>query len=495
LLLNVANDELITRWRVDEIARGPLRNRTTLLASAGLGLWDRVDLAVWMPLHWIASGGGNPAAVNAGDLRLGVSWRIVGPSYATQRGVGLALAVDGTFPTGGTEPFMSDGGPTLYPRLVLDYRDGDGAALAMNVGVRLRKAVRVDDLEVHHEVRLGLGAELPIGIYGLGLLAELDATLGLGKSALDNGNLAEREIAVEMRGGVRWRAEMGLVVTLAAGSGVTSGYGAPDFRGIIGVAYSGRAPTQAAEPLVAVAEGGVLPREEGTDEKTDGTSAKLKRPAGPKIAAADFDRMVDSDPDLDADGILNDADKCPLAAEDLDQFEDEDGCPDPDNDGDGIADVDDDCPLEKEVYNGVDDTDGCPDEGESIVKMIGSQLQISDRIRFRSGSAELLPSDLLILDDVARAMKAYVHVARFRIEGHTDNLGDREFNVDLAERRAWAVRGYLIEQGVDGQRLFPKGYGSTRPLGPNGTESGRAANRRVEFHVVPPGEALEGGAP
>jgi hypothetical protein len=66
-------------------------------------------------------------------------------------------------------------------------------------------------------------------------------------------------------------------------------------------------------------------------------------------------------PDLDKDGVTDEADRCPREIEDRDGFEDGDGCPDVDNDRDGKADADDKCPNEPEVYDGVGDEDGCPD--------------------------------------------------------------------------------------------------------------------------------------
>lgn len=65
--------------------------------------------------------------------------------------------------------------------------------------------------------------------------------------------------------------------------------------------------------------------------------------------------------DADGDGIADDADRCPVQPEDLDGFEDEDGCPELDNDQDGVADAQDKCPVEAETLNGIDDDDGCPD--------------------------------------------------------------------------------------------------------------------------------------
>lgn len=87
----------------------------------------------------------------------------------------------------------------------------------------------------------------------------------------------------------------------------------------------------------------------------------------------DVDGFEDEDgcpePDNDADGVPDSSDACPDDAEDADGFEDSDGCPDPDNDGDGIADNEDACPDDSEDYDGFEDGDGCPDpdnDGDGI---------------------------------------------------------------------------------------------------------------------------------
>ena len=71
-----------------------------------------------------------------------------------------------------------------------------------------------------------------------------------------------------------------------------------------------------------------------------------------------------------------------------------------------------------------------------------------------------------------------------RIEGHTDNRGKPQYNLELSKRRAAAVLRYLSEHGVEAARLESEGYGLDKPIADNNTEQGRAANRRVEFVVV-----------
>lgn len=505
LTLGVADDELATRTAPDLAVRGPLRGRTTLTLAGGLGLFDRLEVALGVPIvatrlgavpvtPSVARDGGGLTALGSGatglgDLRVALKARLLGPAFGRGEGLGLAVTADVTLPTGGSDAFMSEGDVTAEPRLVLDWRTSDGLALALDVGYLARSATRVDDLGIDDEVRLGLGAEVPVGFYGIAFLGEVDLAVGLGASAYDEGGVAARELGVEALGGLRWRAPTGLVVSAAAGSGLTAGYGAPDFRVLLGVSYGGPVPVASAEPMVP---GATLARREGDW----GRDAELAPPARPmeKLDAAAFDTLAANDPDADADGVPLPADQCPTEPEDLDGHMDSDGCPDPDDDGDQIPDTADKCRDTKEVFNGVDDADGCPDEGSSIVSQVGPQIVIAEKIRFKSGSAELLDSDKRVLDQVVGTLKAVTLGSRVRIEGHTDNLGDREFNVDLAERRAWSVLAYLVSQGVARERLFAKGFGSTRPVAGNGDDRGRAQNRRVEFHIVAPGEPDDGVA-
>jgi OOP family OmpA-OmpF porin len=71
--------------------------------------------------------------------------------------------------------------------------------------------------------------------------------------------------------------------------------------------------------------------------------------------------------------------------------------------------------------------------------------------------------------------------ARGEVEGHTDSQGADAYNQALSQRRADAVRKYLVDKGVAGDRLQAKGYGESKPEGDNKTADGRAQNRRVVF--------------
>jgi outer membrane protein OmpA-like peptidoglycan-associated protein len=73
---------------------------------------------------------------------------------------------------------------------------------------------------------------------------------------------------------------------------------------------------------------------------------------------------------------------------------------------------------------------------------------------------------------------------RVEISGHTDNTGNSQYNQQLSEKRAKSVYSYLIEKGIQPQRLSSKGFGSTKPITANDTEDGRQQNRRIEFTIL-----------
>jgi outer membrane protein OmpA-like peptidoglycan-associated protein len=196
------------------------------------------------------------------------------------------------------------------------------------------------------------------------------------------------------------------------------------------------------------------------------------------------------DPDNDKDGIPDVSDKCPNDPEDKDGFEDDDGCPDPDNDKDGIPDATDKCPNEPETRNGFQDDDGCPDEVPAAVKKFTGVIE---GINFKTAQASILPGSYGILDRAVKVLKDYPDI-RLEISGHTDSRGKSDYNRDLSQRRADAVKMYFIANGIDQSRLTTVGYGMDRPIADNATEAGRSKNRRTEFRLLM-GDEGPGGAP
>ena len=102
-----------------------------------------------------------------------------------------------------------------------------------------------------------------------------------------------------------------------------------------------------------------------------------------------------------------------------------------------------------------------------------------DGVTFNTGSSEVLAESFERLDSVVEFM-TYKESARIEISGHSDNVGAAKKNKALSEKRAQAVRNYLIEKGIDGGRIEAIGYGDERPTASNDTEEGRLKNRRIE---------------
>ncbi|HET8542432.1 MAG TPA: OmpA family protein [Anaeromyxobacter sp.] len=239
--------------------------------------------------------------------------------------------------------------------------------------------------------------------------------------------------------------------------------------------------------------------------------------------------------DSDGDAVPDDIDRCPLDPEDKDAFQDEDGCPDADNDGDGIVDKADACPNEAGTLenrgcpvtdkdgDGVnDDQDkcpavaglaenaGCPDvdtDGDlivdrvdkcpqkfgappdgcpkfySLVEVKKEKIEIKQQVHFATAKYRVLPDSFPLLNQVVEALTDFPKI-RVSIEGHTDSVGGEAMNMRLSQRRAEAVRDYLVAKGIPPDRLEAIGFGPTKPIASNKTARGKAQNRRTEFRIV-----------
>lgn len=217
-----------------------------------------------------------------------------------------------------------------------------------------------------------------------------------------------------------------------------------------------------------------------------------------------IDTRVDSKgcgPDDDGDGVINSQDRCPATP--MGAPVDDSGC-ELDSDGDGITDNNDRCPqtpagaevdasgCEKDADNDgiVDRVDRCPATAAGVkVDAQGCELKttfVLKGVTFATASAELIGDSLKVLDEVRDTLQLHLEI-KVEVAGYTDSRGLRKYNVGLSQRRAEAVRAYLVEQGISVDRLTAKGYGPDKPIADNATFAGRAANRRVEMHILTKG--------
>ena len=152
------------------------------------------------------------------------------------------------------------------------------------------------------------------------------------------------------------------------------------------------------------------------------------------------------------------------------------GCPWTDSDGDGVYDKDDNCPNE----SGSVANNGCP-EVEEPTELIDFINNEDNRILFRASSSRLDKADKAIIDNLKSLLDQYPN-ASITIEGHASSDGSESYNQTLSEKRAAAVKSYLVEKGVAEGRLSTVGYGESRPISENNTANGRLNNRRVKIN-------------
>ena len=107
----------------------------------------------------------------------------------------------------------------------------------------------------------------------------------------------------------------------------------------------------------------------------------------------------------------------------------------------------------------------------------------SGKINFASGKSVIQPESYKLLDSLVAVAKKCPNDA-VAIGGHSDSSGSKRFNRVLSASRANAVKEYLINKGISGNRLQAIGYGESKPIADNSTDEGRSKNRRIEFNVI-----------
>jgi outer membrane protein OmpA-like peptidoglycan-associated protein len=121
---------------------------------------------------------------------------------------------------------------------------------------------------------------------------------------------------------------------------------------------------------------------------------------------------------------------------------------------------------------------------EVLAKFREDKIELQGKVNFETGSASIRKKSHPILDQVASVLYEHPEVTKVRIEGHTDDAGTADFNLELSQSRADAVKAYLEERGVSGDRMDAKGFGGSRPILPNSSKRNRKINRRVEIVIV-----------
>jgi outer membrane protein OmpA-like peptidoglycan-associated protein len=502
----------------------------------------QVPMVVWQRGDDLA-GRGLAAPAATGLSTPSVHVRVGLLSQRREAPVDLAVELGAGLPVGSAEAIARDTTFRFSPKVMVGRRFGLLRA-GVEAGALVRPTVtliadqNVQD-EVGNEVRLGA----VLATTGSGLRGELNVRGTV--------PLTRQPGSLELLAGVRMPLGSLAEVYALGGPGFGDTPGTPSFRVLLGVALGGAEepePTARDDDGDGVTndqdtcptEAGPAGRQGCPVKDTDGDGIddledRCPREAGPagnqgcagevKGKDSDGDGIVDTadkcpqeagsvdtggcpTKDRDGDGILDAVDKCPRetgpaarqgcpvkdtdgdgVVDDRDNCPNEAGlvelrgCPAKDNDGDSVADHLDNCPKEK----GEATNQGCPEKDEQLVAIQKGQLEIKQAVFFTTGKALIQKRSFRMLDQVARVIQQHPEIEKIIIEGHSDNVGDADANRRLSLARAESVRDYLVKKGVEASRLEAKGFGPDRPLMSNKTAYGRAANRRVAFTIVTPG--------
>ncbi len=481
---------------------GVVKDQFTAYATLGFQFLNRFTVSVTLPATLIQDGSVPTYAGSApgkstfqtggptvGDTRIDV--RAVLLRTSNEKG---AIGVSGSLfaPSGTYSTFGGDGSTSGMVEIQGEY-DFNWLILTANTGVMFRPRNSINDpvnnngLGIGNEWRWAAGGFIPIkaGKYRIGATIFGQTGITNGDSVIGDTFGKKRNTPVEWN--VEGRAKIGPKdrwwVGLGAGTLIGNGYGAPDLRvvGLLG-AYVPILDSDAASPDRKAAQRAEWRRESTSDRDHDGIPDDIDAcPDEPEDhKGPDPNDGCPMPPDRDGDGIPDQYDKCPDEPEDKDGIEDGDGCPEDDADHDGIPDVKDACPDVPGKPSPDPKQNGCP----QFIKKEGSVVRVLQQVHFQTGSSKILPDSFPMLQEIADLLKSSPQIKKMSIEGHTDNKGAADMNKRLSQSRADSVMKWLTDHGTEKPRLEAHGYGLERPIEDNGTEKGRAANRRVEFKIL-----------
>ncbi|MEO0606190.1 MAG: OmpA family protein, partial [Myxococcota bacterium] len=444
-----------------------------LIGGWGIG---PVRVGLDVPVYLFTDGPVTDGEAGIGDIGLDGRVTIFGEDAPVDLPVDLGVQARLFLPTATVDTAL--GAPDLAGQIALvGSIDIDRVRLAANVGTRINPEEQLENVVLDDAFE-----------YRLGGAVDLTDDVGV---ALELAGLVYYSTEVANRAGSPFEGLLSaygnptdtLTVRGGIGRGFTTGVGSPDLRIIAGLSL---APGGEAEEPVA---------------------------------------------DTDGDGILDDADACPGEAEDVDEHEDEDGCPDPtttvavkvvnakgkvvkrasiarrtpkmedpERSRGGSQELDmrpaawtfeASAPGYKPAEASLEVVNGPPmaleialePESDRIV-VTGEQIELEETIQFQTGSARLLKDSLPLLDEIVGLLKKYPEIAELSIEGHTDNRGDAEANQKLSAARAATVEAYMVNSGIDAERLSSQGFGETKPLDDRDVDEAWEKNRRVEIRIL-----------
>jgi len=483
-----------------------ISGRTALELGFAYAVIPKLELGLRVPLLRQAGADTGIAGLDFSDAGTAVGDVGIMARYALVDGktkLGASALI--TAPTAKADQFAGSGTVTGAGKLLVSAAAGKRLTLAANAGFLFRAAeTDFGSMTQSHQVLFGAGVSVRAA-EKLWVIGE-----GFGRYGLGGADDTHATSPIEATAGIRYRLGASVALSLGGGTGLRAGIGAPKVRGFLMLSFAPKAKADA--PLHVYVP--PPPRDVGDDDSDGVVNADdaCKLDAEDKDSFEDADGCPDADNDADGvldgddkcpdqaedkdgvedadgcidgdndgDGVADVNDKCPAEPEDKDGFEDDDGCDEPDNDGDGVPDVLDQCAMEAETINGNADEDGCPDKGDSLIMVMPDRIEVLEPVTFVGVTTKLGKTAPKALSQIGATMRADRKIKRLRITVHVHprGAGDEQ----LSQKRADEIRAWLINWGVEPERLDARGIGSKRPLVPKNQKGAEQINDRVEFII------------
>jgi outer membrane protein OmpA-like peptidoglycan-associated protein len=466
-------------------------DRLTLHFGAAVSISENLEVSLRVPV--VTWQNGSPDRFIPKLPRSGLGTPGAGLRYVLNRqteGNGFNAAIAGeVMPNIGDQPAWAGNKFWAFtPRVELGHRFSD-----VVVGGQFGALLRSKPVKVNGEP---LGSEI---LWGL-VAATTGAPLRFEGSVRGNLTTNPWQRSAEILVGARYALCSRFETFILGGPGFFKEPGTPQWRGVLGVAYTGAPKAKPVPKVDPCAPGQAHTPAQCPNLDDDGDGVKNADDACPTVAG--LAELKGCPPvDTDGDGIPDNKDKCPTVP----GVAELEGCPAVDTDGDGVPDHKDKCPTvpgvaELEGCPAVDtDGDGIPDhkdkcptvagvaqyEGcpppKAAINTVTKKIDILEKVYFDTGKASIQARSFSLLDEVAKVLNDNPQYDKVMVEGHTDSTGPAALNKTLSANRAAAVKAYLVQKGVTEARLESKGFGPDKPIGDNKTAAGREQNRRVEF--------------
>jgi uncharacterized repeat protein (TIGR01451 family) len=501
-----------------------VKNQGTLQLMGSIGVLDRFELGVRVPGYIqdradVSLTGNNLEGMTAklGDVVVN------GKISLFQRedlGFGLAVLPEVILPTGNRLDFAGTGKLGGGGLLIADYYPTESLRFSLNGGGYIRDKIGAGPLydkddDVNDQIRYGGGVAYDFNERLTGIVEAYGATST--KKPFDD----EIKTPADAIGALRFHMEK-IDITLGGGAGLTRGQGSPDFRIFLGVTPpkprrkvkekpSGIDLSQSRKTYALEDRNGdgrpspgdvlvytVSIVNTGTDPVTNlvvDDAIPAHTVYVPGSLAINGRPMSDAPGDDDAEYMAAPVPAIRARAAQLGSVPGENHV-----DVTFKATIDTEITVPTPIVNqalvAADNTPQFPlpaaqtmvfptvPQHEHVI--VGPEkIELTEEIHFEFNKAVIQPESFPILKELGQVLKEYPDL-RIRVEGNTDSVGSEEYNRKLSDRRALAVRDFLVGLGIAKERMQWTGRGETNPIASNDTTAGRAMNRRTEFIVLNP---------